>query len=180
TMPDPKGNELTVTLPFLVKTSELGTAGGFLLDYYEAHKDISHGLFSSADMDYEFTTSRNLPKFARLLESDEDVCFAMNMRTWLAPFDFGVRQRVTLVFCPAEEYPGFRQIKVHLYREAGEHTVWKNLSKSFLNALRKQLLVWRSLEEKARMSYEDELREKLRVSQGWQPEHGFSGEGGAS
>lgn len=177
TMPDPKGNELTVTLPFLVKTSELGTAGGFLLDYYEAHRDISHGLFSSADMDYEFTTSKDLPEFARELSSDEDVCFTMTMRTWLAPFDFGVRQRVTLVFCPAEDYPGFRQIKVHLYREAGEHTVWRNLSKSFLNALRKQLLVWRSLEEKARMSYEEELREKLRKSEGWQPEHGFSGEG---
>lgn len=176
TMPDPKGNELTVTLPFLVKTSELGTAGGFLLDYYKAHEDISHGLFSSADMNYEFTTSGKLPQFAKELAGDEDVCFAINMRTWLAPFDFGVRQRVTLVFCPAEEYPGFRQIKVHLYREAGEHTVWKNLSKSFLNALRKQLLVWRSLEEKARISYEEELREKLRESQGWQPEHGFSGE----
>ncbi|TVM34584.1 FtsX-like permease family protein [Oceanidesulfovibrio marinus] len=176
TMPDPKGNELTVTLPFLVKTSELGTAGGFLLNYYEAHKDISHGLFSSADMNYQFTSSEDLPAFARAMAKDDDVCFTLTMRTWLAPFDFGVRQRVTLVFCPADEYPGFRQIKVRLFREAGEHSVWRNLSKSFLNALRKQLLVWRSLEETARMSYEEELRHKLEETHGWQPERGFSGE----
>ncbi len=176
-MPDPKGDSLVVTLPFLVKTSELGTAGGFLVDYYRAHEDVSHGLFSSGGMEYQFTDAGNLPDFARpqvAALDDDGVCFSLSMRTWLAPFDFGVRQQVRVVFCPAEEYKGFRQIKVMLRREAGEHTVWKNLSKSFLNALRKQLLVWRSLDEPARVSFAEDMRSELNKIGQWCPKEGFT------
>ena len=35
--------------------------------------------------------------------------------------------------------------------------MWKRLNKGFVNDLRKQLLVWRSLEEAVRVAYEDKV-----------------------
>ena len=36
-----------------------------------------------------------------------------------------------------------------MQREAGEANAWKRINKAFLNDLRKQLLVWRSLDDEA-------------------------------
>ena len=66
----------------------------------------------------------------------------------------GIKQRVVLHFVPALSNPGFMEIRVELVRLAGEEGMWKRLNKGFLNDLRKQLLIWRSLDEEARLSYE--------------------------
>ncbi|GAB7080596.1 FtsX-like permease family protein [Megalodesulfovibrio paquesii] len=175
TMPRTEGEMLMLTLPFLVKVQEMGTAGGFLVDWFQAHEDVSHGQFASGEMRYEFLQGKDVPAFVSEETFREDVCFSLEMRIWLAPFDFGVRQRATLVFCPSEQYPGFREIKVRLLREAGEHGVWLNLNKGFINSLRKQLLVWRSLEDDARRSFEQDLKQCLieRSPDGWQPQECF-------
>jgi len=76
---------------------------------------------------------------------------------WLAPFDFGIMQRVDVQFRPATEDPGFLEIKIRLVREAGEANAWRRMNKTFINQLRKQLLVWRSLDEVAQGRYEGVL-----------------------
>jgi len=53
--------------------------------------------------------------------------------------------------------PGFMNIEVSLERVAGEAGMWKRLNKGFLNNLRKQLLVWRSLDPEAQVSYEEHI-----------------------
>jgi hypothetical protein len=40
-----------------------------------------------------------------------------------------------------------------LKREAGEANAWKRINKAFLNDLRKQLLIWRSLDGEAQNYY---------------------------
>jgi uncharacterized protein YihD (DUF1040 family) len=87
-----------------------------------------------------------------------DACLTFDFKAWLAPFDFGVRQNVQLIMCPSESHHGFKEIHVILTREAGEKRVWQNLNKPFLHGLRKQLLVWRSIEKGARKSYEDDFK----------------------
>jgi hypothetical protein len=42
---------------------------------------------------------------------------------------------------------------MRLERETGEANAWKRANKSFLNAFRKQLLIWRSLDEKGQGEY---------------------------
>ncbi len=66
-------------------------------------------------------------------------------------------QGVDVQFCPAAEDPGFLEIKIRLVREAGEANAWRRINKGFLNELRKQLLVWRSLDEIAQDHYERAL-----------------------
>ncbi|MFV0422417.1 FtsX-like permease family protein [Oleidesulfovibrio sp.] len=164
-LPEVQGDTLSLPLPFLIKGREQACAGGYLMDYYEAHADISHGEFSTDSMDYNFISSDILPSQgitiadAELL--DAEACFSMAFKVWLAPFDFGVRQNVRLVFCPSELYKGYRQIQVIIRREAGERIIWNNLNKRFLNDLRKQLLVWRSLDDSARQAYEAGLEAVL-------------------
>jgi hypothetical protein len=164
TMPEAVGDELTVVLPFLIKLGEMSSAGGFLHQYYLAHYDVSHGAFCTDDMQCNFldleeqeTRTGLLAGISDRVTIPDDLCFYMSLRVWLAPFDFGVRQKVRLVFCPSDLYAGFRQVKVIIQREAGEFKAWENLNKTFINDLRKQLLAWRSLDDEAVGKYAGDL-----------------------
>ena len=65
---------------------------------------------------------------------------------------------MNLVFCPATEDPdNYLEIQVTLKREAGEANSWKRINKAFLNDLRKQLLIWRSLDNEAQAHYAELL-----------------------
>ncbi|EMG38810.1 ABC-type antimicrobial peptide transport system, permease component [Desulfocurvibacter africanus PCS] len=157
-MPEPDGDEMVATLPFLLKRDEQRCVGGYLVDYYKAHEDISHGLFSSDDIAYRYACP--MPTRSGVTDTagkpnGEDECLQMSAKVWLAPFDFGVRQHVQLIFCPARVSPEFLEIQVRLKREAGEHGAWKRINKGFLNDLRRQLLAWRSLGQEDRTRYED-------------------------
>ena len=164
TMPRAEGDELIVVLPFLIKLGEMASAGGFLHEYYMAHHDVSHGAFCTDDMQCNFLDLEQQELQTGLLMGlpdgtpiPDDLCFSIDLRVWLAPFDFGVRQKAKLVFCPSDIYEGFRQVRVVIHREAGEHKAWESLNKNFLNDLRKQLLAWRSLDEEAVEKYADDL-----------------------
>jgi hypothetical protein len=78
-------------------------------------------------------------------------------RVWLAPFDFGIMQQVTLQFRPAETEAGFLEIHVRLNRESGEANAWRRINKAFLHDIRKQLLVWRSFDDGAKLEYAELL-----------------------
>ena len=162
-LPAPINGVLRTRLPFLVKVREQECAGGFLYDYYEAHQDVSHGLFSTGDVDYAFECPWDAPGAAPHPRErhpefcDLQACMHLHGTVWLAPFDFGIKQTVSIFFIPALDTPGYMEIDVELSRLAGEAGMWKRLNKGFVNDLRKQLLVWRSLEESTRTSYEDKV-----------------------
>ena len=49
------------------------------------------------------------------------------------------------------------EIQVRLLRESGEANAWHRINKIFLNAIRRQLLVWRSFDSTAQARYADLL-----------------------
>ena len=158
-LPDPQGNVLEITLPFYMKYKEHRGIGGFLFEYLREHQDVSHGLFSTGDLALTFIC----PLLSGIAEKKPvcrdsvcryEACLNFHTKVWLAPFDFGIMQGVDVIFCPAAEDPGFLEIKIRLVREAGEANAWRRINKGFLNQLRKQLLVWRSLDELAQERYE--------------------------
>ena len=151
---------MVVTLPFLIKLHEQDCAGGFLTEYYQAHADISHGLFSTDAVDVEYACPLTATHGA---EQPAD-CFNISFRAWLAPFDFGIRQRVEIISCPSPDYPGFLEMRITLIRQAGEKNVWFRLCRGFLNDLRKQLLIWRSLDQADKLYFEQRLRQKMAVT----------------
>ena len=168
-LPAAVGGRIRTQLPFPVKVREQECAGGFLLDYYQAHQDISHGLFATADVVYAFECPWDVPGAPAHPGTlhpefcDLRACMRVRATVWLAPFDFGIKQAVTLYFVPAGDTPGYMEIEVELDRQAGEAGMWKRLNKGFVNDLRKQLLVWRSLEESVRMAYEDKVLAEIQA-----------------
>ncbi len=149
-MPEVNENTLELTLPFLVKYEEHDSIAGFLLAHFQGHQDVSHGLFSADDIETAFVCPampEPVPEQSGCIldASGRPACIMLTVRVWLAPFDFGIMQRVELSFCPSREDRRFLDIRVRLMRETGEANAWKRINKAFLNALRKQLLIWRSL-----------------------------------
>ncbi len=171
TLPKARGNSLEVTLPFYMSYSEHRSIGGFLLEYFQGHQDVSHGLFSTGNIEFGFIC-QTAPGLAD--EADDcpqqacefDACLQVRASVWLAPFDFGINQKVDLQFCPATDEPGFLEIKIRLVRESGEANAWHRINKGFLHNIRKQLLLWRSFELSTKQHYEQllaEAEEKMAV-----------------
>ena len=92
----------------------------------------------------------------------------LRAKVWLAPFDFGIMQHVVIDFTPAKEESGFLTIQVKLVRRSGEANAWGRVNKAFINELRKQLLVWRSLDNATRYDFEKSLQE---THNGYQIDH---------
>jgi hypothetical protein len=144
-LPEVNDNRIELCLPFLVKYHEHDSIAGFLAAYFRGHQDVSHGIFSTDEI-----TAEPVPGSTDL---DGRACAQLKARVWLAPFDFGIMQRVQVVFCPSEENEGFLEIHVFMVRETGEANAWKRINKAFINALRKQLLVWRSMDHDAQEEF---------------------------
>ncbi|MCP4630146.1 MAG: M28 family peptidase [bacterium] len=162
TLPQARGNELELTLPFLMTYKEHRSIGGFLYEYFDSHQDISHGMFSTADLEFD-TVCEHPPGMDQTIsdsvggQPELDQHLQIGTRVWLAPFDFGIMQQVALQFRPAETEAGFLEIHVRLNREAGEANAWRRINKAFLHDIRKQLLIWRSFDDEAKLEYEELL-----------------------
>jgi hypothetical protein len=159
TLPPARGNKLELTLPFLMNYREHRSVSGYLYDYFEGHQDVSHGTFSTADIQFSFVCDdppglSKMPYTCPEDRCDDDRCLQIQSRVWLAPFDFGIMQTVDFLFKPAEDEPGFLEIKVELIRESGEANAWRRINKTFLHEIRRQLLVWRSFEDTTKEKYE--------------------------
>ena len=159
TMPAATGNILEVTLPVLVKTKELRGLGGYMLTYFQSHQDVSHGLFSTGDIRLLYQcdliqADKNIAQACDTGQCTGLTCLHFRSQVWLAPFDFGIMQAVDAEFAPSLSDPGFLEIKVRLERQAGEAHAWFRINKAFVNQIRKQILIWRSLDEDAHAGYE--------------------------
>ena len=162
TLPPALGNLLELTLPFLMTYKEHRSIGGFLYEYFEGHQDISHGMFSTANIEFS-SVCENPPGMTRGPDDgtaeacENDPYLQLETRVWLAPFDFGIMQQVALQFRPAETEAGFLEIHIRLNRESGEANAWHRINKAFLHDIRKQLLIWRSFNDETKLYYEELL-----------------------
>ncbi|MEJ5359874.1 MAG: FtsX-like permease family protein [Desulfobacterales bacterium] len=162
TLPPARGHRLELTLPFLLTYREHRSLGGFLYEVFEGHRDVTHGVFSTSHVAVEFACEE-APRSGSPTPScpesacEEPRCLALQSRVWLAPFDFGIQQRVGVEFRPAPGEPGFLEIRVVLVRETGESNAWYRINKRFLDTVRRQLLIWRSLDDEAKLACERAL-----------------------
>jgi cell division protein FtsX len=147
-LPAVHGASMTMPLPFLFKVPEQDCIVGFLLEYYQAHVDVAHGLFAVEDISVEYACP-----VGRAPAAHAD-CFTLSFCAWLAPFDFAIRQRVSIISCPSPDYPGFLEMNLTVVRQSGEKNVWYRLCREFVNDLRRQLLIWRSLEREEKERFE--------------------------
>ena len=72
--------------------------------------------------------------------------------TWLAPFDLGVSQKVAIETTPTTTQDVF-DIALLIDRSSGDISNWKRVNRRFLNTLRKQFLIWRTIKQADRDRY---------------------------
>jgi hypothetical protein len=138
--PRPSSDVLQMTLPFTLMRMDAHGMGAFLAEFWASRQEQSIG----AGFYVESLQARQ--------EGDRVL---LDAKTWLAPFDQGVMQNVRLVMeLGVDRYYG---IEVTLERTAGDFETWSRVMRTFLDDLRKQFLVWRTLALEDRQFYAVEL-----------------------
>ncbi|MBZ4658702.1 MAG: FtsX-like permease family protein [Desulfacinum sp.] len=148
TLPEARGDLLELRLPFLLKPEEELGIIRFLEAFIRDHQDVAHGAFivDEASLVPDDT-------IARPARMPYPVCLTLRANVWLAPFDFGIKQRLQLHCCPSEENPGYMEVAVQMIRLSGERSAWERANKNFIRVLRKQMLLWRLLDDEAKRRY---------------------------
>jgi hypothetical protein len=120
----------------------------FLLSYFVSHIDSGHGSFTIDDTRLDMGTP--LTGYSK---ENFEACLIFQANAWLAPFDFGIKQRVHLHCCPSEHDPGYLEIAIFLTRLSGERSGWARANKRFVKDLRKRILLWRLLDAESKAAF---------------------------
>ena len=135
-LPRPIGDLLAVDLPFTVNETAAQGVCAFLAEFLHATSHAGTGRFTADDI-HAFIRPTTL--------SDGTVVRGLTARIWLAPYDLGVIQSMQLAIHPTDQ-PNIFDVHVQLTREAGNPATWRRLNRPFLIEIRKQFLLWRSLD----------------------------------
>ncbi len=151
-LPEPKGDNWEFEFPFTVSELEVLGLVTFLTEYYNSYQDVSLGNFytGGAKLNYD-----KIPSGKNKYIIDTDI--------WLSPFDLGVSQNLKVVMEPMGQY-GFYTINLLMKRTSGESTDWKRLNRRFLDGIRKQFLIWRTVSGEVKKSYERQGKKVLNIS----------------
>ncbi len=137
--PRPKGDRCDIVFPFTISDHDVEGVIGFLKEHFDNFGDTGLGVFIARD--------------TRVIRENQGrPVLASNVS--LAPFDLGVAQHFELSSRPSE-IPGIDEVALLLVRQSGEPKDWQRLNKLFLDDLRKQFLIWRSLAPETMEAYRE-------------------------
>ena len=131
-VPEPDGDVWKLTLPFAVAGAQAPGINQFLAEWFRAYEEQSVGDFLTQDI----RTGREM--------MDLGTGYRLTGRIWLAPFDLGVSQTIALDTAPTDLEDVYA-VHLTLTRVSGDVSNWKRVNRRFLNVVRKQFLIWRTL-----------------------------------
>jgi hypothetical protein len=133
----PKGDEWEIPFPFVFQNREIQGILAFSFEFFQAHTTEKSGSFWVRDLKItkEGETGTSLEMIARI-----------------APYEANIEQEVKILLL--EKKGGERNtVLLHIRRIYGILSVWKMSNRSFIDAIRKQLLMWRSIPPAERERY---------------------------
>lgn len=139
-LPEPEGDEWGISLPFAITGNQAVGINGYLSEWLHSYVEQSVGDFLVQDV--EVSTR----------QSEHGLAYELHARVWLAPFDLGVSQTINLQTIPTELEDVF-EVRMQLHRLSGDVSNWKRVNRRFLNVVRKQFLIWRTLSAEQRERY---------------------------
>lgn len=139
-LPEPDGDEMNIPMPFTVTGRDAPAANAFLTEFFEAYVGYAGGDF--------YTEGVSL----RGITCEHGDGYSLSLKIWLAPYDLGVSQTVELLTEPTGEY-NIYQLSIKIHREAGDISSWKKTNWLFLNLIRKQFLIWRTIPVEQKEGY---------------------------
>ena len=137
--PEPDGDVLDLVFPFTVSEYDITGVVSFLREHFANHSDTGLGQFMTSEVG---------------LVREDDGALGLDAFLALAPFDLGVSQEFALRSTPSE-IPGIDEVRVVLRRRSGQPKDWQRLNKVFLDDLRQQFLIWRSIPHDTMEMYRD-------------------------
>ena len=144
-IPKPAGDLYDLIFPFTVSTYDITGVVSFLREHFDNYTDTSLGVFATI-------------KGHIFRQRDNDM-LGFTASVALAPFDLGVTQNFALLSKPSE-IEGIDEIRILLHRLSGARGDWQRSNRVFINELRKQLLIWRSLSPQVMDRYRQQTLEK--------------------
>lgn len=139
-LPEPVGDTWTITLPFAITGNQAQGVNGFLAEWFHSYEEQSIGDFLTQDI--QATTVR--------FEHGEG--YRLTGRIWLAPFDLGVSQYIALDTAPTDLEDVYT-VSMTIERLSGDVSNWKRVNRRFMNVVRRQFLIWRTLSAEQRDRY---------------------------
>ena len=152
-LPDPEADRWDFEFPFTISGNEVLGLFTFLTRYFDFHTESSMGTF--------FTHGANLSAY----DTNRGRGYRIDTTIWLAPFDLGVSQTIRLASAPAGTF-GIHTLEITIDRLSGDLASWKRCNQRFMNQIRKQFLIWRTIPEESQHQYRsdgDELIGEARV-----------------
>jgi len=139
-IPPPKGDLWEVSLPFVVTEVESLSLLAFLKEYLEQHSTEQAGLFTVEKV-----------KFMRERIDSKDV-MQLSSTIHIAPYDMGIYQDfiVEVSSVDATRY----NVTLRIGRKSGVQDIWIKSNKTFIDMIRKQILIWRTLRPSEKEIYD--------------------------
>lgn len=137
-MPPSKDGKIDFVFPFTVSADDMGGILAFISEHFENHGDASLGSFAATDV--------------HLFKQDDGDGLGLRANLSLAPFDLGVAQAFSMFSRPSE-IEGIDEIVVQLDKVSGTDGAWLRGNRVFVDDLREQFLLWRSLPVTTVMHY---------------------------
>ncbi|MBT3604129.1 MAG: ABC transporter permease [Candidatus Latescibacteria bacterium] len=141
-MPPPEGDHWTFEFPFTVSGRDVFGLSVYLVDFFKAHE--------SEDMGNFFTEGATFDS----MQTEAGQAYTIDTTAWLAPFDLGVSQTIHFEARQMEEYDIFT-LNLFIERLSGDSASWQRVNQSFVNALRKQFLIWRTVDPADKLRYRE-------------------------
>ena len=142
-LPPPQGDQWNFDFPFTVSGHEVLGLCVFLIGYFDSYSEESIGTF--------YTDGAHLRRF----ETENGEGYLIDMNIWLAPFDLGVSQNVVFHATPESEHHIYT-ITLQIKRLSGEDASWRRVNQRFMNVIRKQFLIWRTVDAEAKDKYREQ------------------------
>ncbi|MBM4035494.1 MAG: ABC transporter permease, partial [Planctomycetes bacterium] len=143
--PPPEGDRWQFDFPFTVGGAEILGMYSYLARFLQSYGETSIGAFYTEDVQL------------RKGEPGSGADYVISARCWLAPYDLGISQEVRFEAVPTGEFNIYR-IVVRILRVSGDTLSWQRMNRGFLNVLRKQFLVWRTVPGGTKADYAEEGR----------------------
>ncbi len=147
-LPPPEGDQWDFEFPFTVSGHEVLGLSVFLIGYFDSYSEESIGTF--------YTDGAQLSRE----QTPKGEGYLIDMNIWLAPFDLGVSQHVTVRAMPENEH-NIYSVGLQIKRLSGEDASWRRVNQRFMNVIRKQFLIWRTVDTEAKDSYREQGAEIL-------------------
>ena len=143
-IPKPTDNLYDLVFPFTVSAYDITGMASFLKEHFTNYSDTSLGVFATMD--------------CHIVRQEENDMLGLRATVALTPFDLGVTQNFALLSQPSE-IEGINEVRIMIHRLSGAQGDWQRGNRVFINDLRKQFLIWRSLSHEIVEQYRQQTME---------------------